>query len=130
MKVSFHPVKSSLQQVSTVRSCITYSSWYMPILDNGFCDTNSTTNKEFGGYTWPETSVGDTHRVQCAFGPPNTDAQRDCLSREERQWSDIIDYSDCYTMITMMYQVFEVVSMIINSHLRFVKNCSCICRRM
>ncbi|CAI7989315.1 Adhesion G-protein coupled receptor G4, partial [Geodia barretti] len=30
-----------------------------------------------------------------------------CLGRE-RQWSDIIDYSDCYTMITMMYQGFEV----------------------
>ena len=49
-------------------------------------------------------------------------AQRDCLSREGRQWSDIIDYSYCYTMITMLYQVFEVVSMIIiNSPLRFVK---------
>ncbi|CAI8020051.1 Adhesion G-protein coupled receptor G4, partial [Geodia barretti] len=76
--------------------------------DNGFCDTNSTTNEEFGNYTWPETHVGDTSQVQCAFGPPNTDAQRDCLSREGRQWSDVRDYSDCYTMITMMYQVFEV----------------------
>ena len=100
---------------------MTYSSWYIPIVDNGFCDTVSTTNK-FGGYTWPETSVGDTRQVQCAFGPPDMGAQRDCLSREGRQWSDIIDYSDCYTKFTMMYQVFKVVSMIIiNSPLRFVK---------
>ncbi|CAI8020890.1 hypothetical protein GBAR_LOCUS12453, partial [Geodia barretti] len=50
--------------------------------DKGFCDTNSTTNKTYGEHTWPETSVGDTSQVQCAFGPPNTTAQRDCLSRE------------------------------------------------
>ncbi|CAI8022065.1 Adhesion G-protein coupled receptor G4 [Geodia barretti] len=81
--------------------------------DNGFCDNDSTTNEQFGGHTWLETSVGDPHQVQCAFGPPNSYARRDCLSREGRQWSDIIDYSShCYTKITMMYQVFKVENLV------------------
>ena len=99
------------------------------ILEKGFCDINSTTDEEFGDYTWPEASVGDLRGLHCVFGPPNTNAWRECESREGRQWSDSIDFSLCDTLITMMYQVFDVVSIIFNSLIRLL-SCSLICRGM
>lgn len=83
------------------------------IVDDGFCDNSSTTNDEYGDYVWTETAVGEMHRLQCVFGPVNTNATRQCASRG--QWSGSIDYSSCFTRITMMYQMFDVVSFMLSS---------------
>ena len=65
-------------------------------------------NDEYGEYHWPETRVGEGRQLQCEFGPPNSNSTRKCVAKE--MWSTTIDYSKCDTMITMMYQTFDVVS--------------------
>lgn len=83
------------------------------IVDDGFCNNSLTTNDEYGDYVWTETAVGEMHRLQCVFGPLNADATRQCASGG--QWSGSIDYSSCFTRITKMYQMFDVVSCMLSS---------------
>ena len=72
----------------------------------GFCDESSTQSVTHGNNTWPEARVESTKKQPCDFGPANSSVTRECVSRG--QWSNP-DYSNCYTMITMMYQDFDVV---------------------
>ena len=52
--------------------------------------------------------MGEASEILCTFGPQNAIATRECVSQGE--WSADIDYSQCYTMITRMYQEIDLVS--------------------
>ena len=74
--------------------------------DKGFCDESSTQSVTYGSNTWPEAGVESTEQQPCHFGPDNSSVTRECVFKGE--WSNP-DYSNCYTMITSMYQDFDVV---------------------
>ena len=71
------------------------------------CDEDTTSHEVYGVYQWSETITGDTSLSLCAFGPVNATAVRECLP--SGLWNSIVDYSQCYTLTTMMYQEFQEV---------------------
>lgn len=60
---------------------------------------------------WPQAAVGETRQLPCNFSGPNENpfATRTCESRSV--WSVNPEYDECYTFITMMYEILNAVSL-------------------
>ena len=70
----------------------------------GFCEATITSDVDRGDYVWEETIVGRSSRTQCAFGPSNEQATRDCESRNSWGEPQILM---CGTQVSRVFSEFN-----------------------
>ena len=58
-----------------------FTTIYAPSAEMGFCSEEMTSDVDRGNYVWEEAKVGSSSQTQCAFGPSNEQATRECQSR-------------------------------------------------
>ena len=91
------------------------------ITEGGFCNEDFTIHDAFGENDWPETVVGVTSELNCSFSGDSVNpvARRTC--GPGGVWQNI-DYNQCNTFITMMYQEFNAVCPIVPSYHHYSEN--------
>ena len=73
------------------------------------CDQESTTDNIYGVYLWPATTAEATSRLPCNYSGLKDDPMTYRLCGSQREWGTI-DYDECFTYITMLYQTIDTVS--------------------